>query len=553
MKSASPVLASWPWWVAYALITFASFPHPWKEGSLDLGLCVAWFGPACLLIAIRDQAPRIAARTAFVGAWLAHAMILHWIYVVVVVYGGAPGFAGALGVLGMGAGVAGHLALFGWGWAWFRRRGWGNPFVAAALWTLIEYIRSFLVFGGFPWAILGYAQHLNRPLATIASVTGVYGLSFVVVLVSAALADLFLALRQRGPFPIKAGLALALAGVLHLVGWSQLSGEGRDPADHPVETLRMAVLQGNIDQGVKWSPEWAEKTLQVYEKLSRRAATQGAKLIVWPETAVPSSILTDPEARLRLADLARETRAVLVVGGVGIEFGAVNRAGEPDLNDLRYFDSAFVFDNQGVLRDRYDKVHLVPFGEYIPLQALAGRFLKTIAGGISLQGITPGDAPRAIGLTGLWEGEEPETSRLTVGVPICYELVFPDLVRRMVRDGSRVLLGITNDAWYGRTGAPYQFLSMTAMRSAENRVWTVRAANTGVSALIDDRGRVLEQTKLFEEGLLVRDIPLAPPGPARSWYARHGDVFIFGCAVFVLGLWAVLGIGTKKRGEALNE
>jgi len=220
-----------------------------------------------------------------------------------------------------------------------------------------------------------------------------------------------------------------------------------------------------------------------------------------------------------------------------------------------------VFDNQGVLRDRYDKVHLAPFGEYIPLQALVGRFLKTIAAGISLQGITPGDGPRAIDLSDLWEDKEegkqedvePVASRLTFGVPICYELVFPDLVRRMVRDGSRVLLGITNDAWYGRTGAPYQFLSMTAMRSAENRVWTVRAANTGVSALIDDRGRVLEQTKLFEKGLLVQDIPLAPPGPARSWYARHGDVFVFGCAVFVFGLLAMFGLRSRKLGEALNE
>jgi apolipoprotein N-acyltransferase len=438
--------------------------------------------------------------------------------------------------------------------------------VAAALWTAIEYVRSFLVVGGFPWASLGYAQHLNRPLCAMASVTGVYGLSFVVVLVGAALADVFLALRQRGPFPRRAGLALALAGVLHLVGWIQLSGDAQRSAQGPpVETVRMAVLQGNIDQGVKWNPEWADETLQIYEALSRRAATRGAKLIVWPETAVPSSILTDPEARARLSDLARETGAALVVGGVGIEVGGLDSAGNPDLDDLHYFDSAFVFDNQGVLRDRYDKAHLVPFGEYIPLQALAGGFLKAIAAGISLQGITPGDAPRAMDLTGLWEGkqegkqegerdgEEPTASRLTFGVPICYELVFPDLVRRMVRDGSRVLLGITNDAWYGRTGAPYQFLSMTAMRSAENRVWTVRAANTGVSALIDDRGRVLEQTKLFEEGLLVQDIPLAPPGPARSWYARHGDVFVFACAVFVLGLLVMFGVRPRTLGEALNE
>jgi apolipoprotein N-acyltransferase len=196
VNTLSSVRVNWPWLVAYALITFASFPHSWNDGSVDLGLWVAWFGPACLLIALRDQAPRAAAGVAFSGAWLAHALVLHWIYVVVVTHGGAPGVAGVVGVIGMGAGVAAHLAIFGWGWAWLRQRGWGNPFVAAALWTVIEYLRCYLVLGGFPWASLGYTQHLNRPLCALASVTGVYGLSFVVVLTSAALAEIFLAKKD---------------------------------------------------------------------------------------------------------------------------------------------------------------------------------------------------------------------------------------------------------------------------------------------------------------------------------------------------------------------
>ncbi|MBW2712321.1 MAG: apolipoprotein N-acyltransferase, partial [Deltaproteobacteria bacterium] len=356
-------MANWPWLLAYALITFASFPHPWKEGSLDFGLPLAWFGPACLLMALKNQAPRAAARTAFLGAWLAHAMVLHWIYVVVVTYGGAPGIAGVVGVIGMGAGVAAHFAVFGLAWAFLCRRGWGNPFVAAALWTTMEYVRCYLILGGFPWASLGYAQHLNRPLCAMASVTGVYGLSFVVVLASAALVDLCSARHQRTPFPRLAGLALALVAVLHLLGWVQLSKDSKVPVK--AETLRMAVLQGNISQGVKWSPEWADQTMQIYEQLSRRAATQGATLIVWPETAVPSSILTDQEVRRRLENLARETRAALVVGGVGIEFGLKDSNGRPDLENLSYFDSAFVFDSRGQLRERYDKVHLVPFGEYV--------------------------------------------------------------------------------------------------------------------------------------------------------------------------------------------
>ena len=134
------------------------------------------------------------------------------------------------------------------------------------------------------------------------------------------------------------------------------------------------------------------------------------------------------------------------------------------------------------------------------------------------------------------EGGEPA---VTAGVPICYELLFPDLVRRFVGDGADVLLAITNDAWYGRTGAPYQFLVMTAMRSAEGRVWTARAANTGVSALIDERGRVREQTRIFERGFLVGDVPVRVPGVDDSFYVRHGNVFALVCWGGLLALWAV--------------
>jgi apolipoprotein N-acyltransferase len=134
-------------------------------------------------------------------------------------------------------------------------------------------------------------------------------------------------------------------------------------------------------------------------------------------------------------------------------------------------------------------------------------------------------------------GKESGEPAVTVGVPICYELLFPDLVRRFVGDGADVLFAITNDAWYGRTGAPYQFLVMTAMRSAEGRVWTARAANTGVSALIDQRGRVREQTRIFERGFLVGEVSVRPPGVADSFYARHGDLFAWLCWGGLLVLW----------------
>jgi apolipoprotein N-acyltransferase len=301
--------------------------------------------------------------------------------------------------------------------------------------------------------------------------------------------------------------------------------------------LRVAVLQGNIEQGVKWDPAWVERTLQIYEELSRRAAAQGAEVIVFPESSIPGALNEDPQLRRRMAELARETRAALVVGSVAIE----HRVGSA----RQFFDSAFLLDPGGVFLDRYDKAHLVPFGEYIPFQEVWGGLLQAIAQGIALAGVTPGPGPRALELVVPGPQHGGGARRVSAGVPICYELLFPDLVRRFVGDGAGVLLAITNDAWYGRTGAPLQFLAMTAVRSAENGVWTARAANTGVSAIIDSRGQVLEQTGLFERDLRVADIPLRPPPLGGTFYTRFGDVFVIGC-------WLVagaLGIAARVRGN----
>jgi apolipoprotein N-acyltransferase len=166
---------------------------------------------------------------------------------------------------------------------------------------------------------------------------------------------------------------------------------------------------------------------------------------------------------------------------------------------------------------------------------MLGRFISAIATGSAGQDVTAGKTPRSMVLPGLAIGAGKPS--VTVGVPICYELLFPDLVRRFVGDGADVLFAITNDAWYGRTGAPYQFLVMTAMRSAEGRVWTARAANTGVSALIDERGRVRDQTQIFERDFLVGEVSVRPPGVGDSFYVRHGDLFAWLCWGGLLALW----------------
>jgi apolipoprotein N-acyltransferase len=533
----------------YALATFLAFPHPLLGTVVDLGWLATWLAPLFLILALRGVAPRRALGLGFVAGLAAHSAVLHWIYVVTVTYGYALPIVGVIATILLAAYVAGFTALFAMAAAWLERRGMASPFAIAAVWAALDHLRSF-AFTGFPWATLGYTQHQNLALMPLVAWTGVYGLSFLSALGAAAVSR-FLPLHRlaSGSAPASsaggprwsAWAALGVVVFAHLVGMA-LSAS-RTALDWP--TIRVAVLQGNIDQAVKWSPEWAARTLGIYQELTRRAVAAGAEVVVWPETAVPGSLDFDPEMRAQISALARDTGAFLVVGGVGIDRLESATREPPRSEALSFFDSAFAFDPAGRSLGRYDKAHLVPFGEYLPFRRILGAFVRAIATGSAGQDVTEGKSPRSLVLTGLETGGgEPS---VTVGVPICYELLFPDLVRRFVGDGADLLFAITNDAWYGHTGAPYQFLVMTAMRSAEGRVWTARAANSGVSALIDERGRVREQTRIFERTFLVGEVPVRPAGVGDSFYVRHGDLFAWLCWGGLLAL--LVRAWVQRRGR----
>jgi apolipoprotein N-acyltransferase len=404
--------------------------------------------------------------------------------------------------------------LFGAGWSALARRGLDSPVAAALLWTALDRLRHW----EFPWAVLGYAQHDSKALLPLAAFGGVYALSFVTVLGGAGLAALATGRRRQ------AGLALAGVAVAHAAGLL-----APDPGPPPgADTVRVGVLQGNIDQGVKWSRSYADETLAIYESLTREAVAAGASLVVWPETAVPGALEVSPSMHARVASLARETGAELVVGGVGLELDA---AGRP----RRFFDSGFVFARDGSVSDRYDKAQLVPFGEYVPFRPLLGLFVSAVASGAATLDVSAGTRPRAVDLGALGSRR--------AGVVVCYELLFPHLLRRFAADGASVLLAITNDAWYGRTGAPHQFLAITALRSAETGLYTARAANTGVSGFIDGRGRVLERTPVFERAWRVMDVPLHPDPARATFYVRHGDVFAWTC---VAGCGVLLAAAARR-------
>jgi apolipoprotein N-acyltransferase len=516
------------WGGAAAAALFLSFPHPIAGRVIDLGWLLAWIAPALFVFALRDLAARRAALWGFAVGWVAYSAILHWIYVVTVSYGHAHPVVGVIAPIALASYIAAFFALFGLSQGWLAARGLASPWSAALAWAALDHLRSFAL-SGFPWAELGYAQHENAALMGLASFTGVYGLSFASALGGAALLDAVLAARERAR-PSAASLA-ALAAVIALHG---LGLAAPRPADNS-ESVRVAVIQGNIDQGVKWNAAWVEETLAKYESLSREAAADGAQLIVWPETAVPGPLEFDPALRARVEALARELRAPLLVGGVGL---ALDQHGQPSA----FYDSAFLFGPDGQLLDRYDKTHLVPFGEYIPFQDLLGRILTAVARGIAQVGVEAGEQPRAVVIP------LPGDREVRFGAPVCFELLFPDLVRRFAADGGRALLAITNDAWYGRTGAPYQFLAITELRAAETRLAIARAANTGISAFIDGDGSVRGgATPIFEATWRSADVPLHPAPAEATFYVRHGDVFAYACWVCWLAYFA---FGFTRRNAA---
>jgi apolipoprotein N-acyltransferase len=273
--------------------------------------------------------------------------------------------------------------------------------------------------------------------------------------------------------------------------------------------LRVGLIQGNIPQDSKWSPNAQEETMARYEQMTREAVARGATLIIWPETAFPfffqAETLPDVVYRERLRQLAVAVNTPILFGSPAFKINGI---------EISLFNRAYLLSPNGEILDSYDKIQLVPFGEYIPFHSLL-FFLDKLVQGI-------GDFAAGTEQTVF------VLPNAKFSVLICYEGVFPDLTRRFVKRGAELLVNITNDAWFGRTSAPYQHLVMEAMRAVENRVPLVRAANTGFSAVVDIDGQIRSRTNLYETSFLVEDLVWPQ---VTSFYATYGDVFVWLCVV----------------------
>jgi apolipoprotein N-acyltransferase len=476
---------------------------------------VAWVALAPLLVALAGApSARHGLRLGYLTGATSAFGLLYWTGGVVVEYGGLSRPVGLV-ILSLVCLILGLFpAVFGWTMAaWCRRFGPGTVLAAPVAWVAVEILRTHTLLD-FPWCLLGYSQHATLPVLQLARYTAVYGVSFVVASPSALLA--YLAVEARPSRRRAATVAVALG---LLVVW----GHGRWRLAQPVPEggrLRVGLVQAAVRQEEKWDPDRAGDNLARHLALTQRAAAEGARLVVWPESAVTSSFDEEPVLAQMLRDTVRGLRLFLL-------FGNDDREPSPDGRD-RFFVGAKMLDPGGTLRLRYHKLRLVPFGEYVPLApaiTLGGRVTAKLVEQVS--DFTPGAGP----VLGAIDGHP-------VAVFICYEAIFPGLVRRFSTRGAELLVNITNDAWFGRTSAPYQHMAMARFRAVENGKYLVRVANTGISAVVDPRGRLREGTGLFEETVRVAEVAFVP---GETFYTRHGDVFAWGCLAAAAGLSAAAG------------
>jgi apolipoprotein N-acyltransferase len=472
---------------------------------------LAWAALAPLLAVTLLRRPREALADGWLMGTVFFVLLLRWLDHTFRTYSAIPWPLTWLPIAGLAAYCGLFFGLVAALVSWLARRLGPTRALAVApfLWVTAEWVRG-RIFSGFPWGLLGYSQYRQLPVIQVAEWTGVYGVSFLIVAVNAAVAGA-VAVGWRRALP-GAGAAAVLA--LGALGFGAL--RLAEPA--PSATIRVVVVQPSIEQSRKWDPAYQGEVEAIYTALTRQAGESAPALILWPETAAPIFLRRDGPLLARLTALSRELGAPLLVGSV-------------DGDARARFNSAFLLSGRGVL-GKYDKIHLVPFGEYVPLARMLG-FVKRWAEFIS--------EFEAGGVASVFR-ELPAP----FGVVICYEGIFPELFREFVAQGVAYMVNITNDAWFGTTAGPWQHLAMLPFRAVENRVAIARAANTGVSATVDPDGRIRQTLGLFERGVLGAELPLRQ---RTTLYTRLGDLFAYACLTLSV---AAVAVGALRGRSAVD-
>lgn len=387
---------------------------------------------------------------------------------------------------------------------------WRSVLWLPSAWILLELARSWYP-APFPWLLLGNSLWKTPPLSPIYSIMGVYGASFYIVFFNVFVWKTVTGktMVRRPPYVIPVILVLfPVLGVLTL---------GTNPAG----SLKVGLVQGNYEQDLKWEEDLKDETVRTYLELTEEAVSQGARLVVWPETAVPVFYQAEPELAQILKEYTRDRDIHLVFGSPGYEIIE---------QQVLLYNRAYHLGPDG-REEHYNKIQLVPFGEYVPLGDLIPFVDRMV----------PGEGEFA---RGSWDG--PFSTPAASGLLICYEVSFPTLGRREVLDGSRVLINVTNDAWFGRSWGPYQHLAAASVRAVENGVPVIRAANTGISAVIDHKGRIIKSLPLDVRGVIVTEIET---GAHQTVYSRFGDwIVMVAIVVIIINIYSNVSPRRLKNG-----
>ena len=471
---------------------------------------LAWFALIPLLFAIQNKTLGAVAGYSFFTGIIFYFFSLNWVTNTLVNYGNIPTGLSFFMLGLLAAYLSFYISLFCVLTVKWSR---GKPIyfflLAPLIWTSLEYLRSTHTTLGFSWMGLGYSQFQTLTIIQPAEVTGIYGISALVVLVNASLYFWLSAWISRLNSPDEFKISNRVIGVTILVFglWISWGGWALNRTQFEIDSspnIRIGLAQGNIEQHFKWNKLYQQATMEVYKELTLKAANEKPELIVWPEAATPFYYSLDPVGTKYVQDLARSA-------GVPILFGSPYK--ENVGGKLLDYNRAFLISAQGETIDVYDKIHLVPFGEFVPFRKALFFVEKMV---------------KIIGDFGLGKRSTVfELNNSRFGVSICYEIIFPDLVRQPVKNGAEYLVNITNDAWFGKSAASYQHISMAALRAVENRTPIIRAANTGISGIIDATGKLRNTTQLFTREFVVGEI--TPNKGPRTFYSQFGDVFSYLC------------------------
>ncbi|NQT32346.1 MAG: apolipoprotein N-acyltransferase [Candidatus Omnitrophica bacterium] len=495
-----------------AILTFLAFP-PFELSFL------AWISLVPLLFVAKRCSPKEAVLYSYFSGVVFFSLLLYWLVNVTV-----PGLIVLVFLLSIVYGLFGGLSacVFKYSMTFF---------ILPFSWALLEYIRGNLL-TGFSWGLLSYSQYKAIKLIQIADFAGAYGVSFVIVVFNIALFSLIIRDKRRVVYSIAAVAFIAMAVVYGTFKFKE----------YPVRANpKISVIQGNVPQEYKWDPAFSGSIVGTYSKLTEKAAAGKPDMIVWPETSYPYLVDTIDKAAEEVGELALELKTPILAG-------VVFKEGDD------YYNSAFLFDKEGGVSGIYSKVHLVPFGEYIPwaeyLSFLRDHIDKPIGefrAGEDYNLLTLRSQTRQMNFSD--DTRTRQTVFYKFGVLICFEDVFPYITREFVRSGADFIVNITNDAWFGETAAPVQHLQASVFRAVENRVPVIRVANTGISCFVDSTGEVLSSVELEGKRIFVGGFATASVNvyDGQTLYTAFGDIFILICFIMFIFLLIIEGYLPKSK------